>query len=318
MKKKRIVYYYNTETCEYERGGLSLRHIGNTILSHLPTITIIVILSVVSYNSYFYQLKDTDLVTQNQLLQTEVSQLDSSLSKLEGFIDHLHHRETDLYRSMLGMDPIPENIWKGGQGGGDTYFSASQSVFNKMVDRLELLQYQINLLKESYSEIRDVAITKQDQMKYFPSVVPVRGKLVSGFGSRTHPIAGGTHFHTGLDFACPLGTPIYATADGTIYTPNGHNSGYGICIDIDHGNGFQTKYAHLSKMLVSPGQKVKRFQVIGYSGSTGTSTGPHLHYEVIRQGIKVDPIDYFYSDISPEEYKQLYLESTAVETVTMD
>ena len=150
---------------------------------------------------------------------------------------------------------------------------------------------------------------KTEMLACIPAIQPISNKnlthLASGFGYRIHPIYKTIKMHTGIDFAAPTGTPIYATGDGLVDAQTGPKSGYGNAIVIDHGFGYQSLYGHCSRIIVNPGQKVKRGQVIGYVGSSGLSVGPHVHYEVIKNGVKIDPINFFYNDLSPADYDKV-------------
>ena len=162
---------------------------------------------------------------------------------------------------------------------------------------------------KSYQDVFALAQAQDQMLQSIPAIQPVSNKdlkrIASGFGMRVHPIYKIAKMHTGLDFSADIGTEIYATGDGTIEAVDSKLSGYGHHVIIQHGYGFESLYAHMSKVIVRPGEKVTRGQVIGYVGNTGASTGPHLHYEVLRNGEKVDPAFYFYSDITPEQYEDL-------------
>jgi murein DD-endopeptidase MepM/ murein hydrolase activator NlpD len=164
-------------------------------------------------------------------------------------------------------------------------------------------------LTKSYDEREQLAKNKEKMLASIPAIQPIDNKslkrIISGFGWRTDPIYKTPELHTGIDFAAPEGTPIYATGDGVIEKADDAEQGYGNHIVINHGFGYETLYGHMSRMAVTVGQKVKRGQIIGYVGCTGKCTGDHVHYEVIRNGQKINPIDYFYSNITPDEYKQI-------------
>jgi len=175
--------------------------------------------------------------------------------------------------------------------------------------KLDKLSKQIYIQSKSFDEIVKMANNKSILLASIPAIQPISNKnlrrMASGFGYRTHPIYKTTHFHTGMDFSAPVGTPVFATGDGTIERADNLAQGYGNHIVINHNFGYKTLYGHLSRFAVRAGKKVKRGDLIGYIGSTGMSTAPHLHYEVIRNNQKVNPVNYYYNDLSPEEYQAM-------------
>ena len=174
-----------------------------------------------------------------------------------------------------------------------------------MAQRLDKMTFQISLLRRSLATVKSRMGAKEMELRTVPSLAPVNGTMISGFCNRVHPVTGHVKFHEGLDFACQTGTPVYASGDAIVEQADYNENGYGYCINLDHENGYRTKYAHLSEMKVSDGMRVKRGQLIGYSGNTGLSSGPHLHYEVSLNHVKIDPIDFFYQNLSPEKYRDL-------------
>jgi len=218
-----------------------------------------------------------------------------------------------VYRSIFGAEPYPEHLRRGGIGGSDRYrnlkgYESSEGIIETQ-KRINRLQRFLVAQSKSFEEIFALAKTQDQMLQSIPAIQPVANKdlrrLASGFGMRIHPIYKIAKMHTGLDFTADVGTEIYATGDGVIEAIDSKLSGYGHHVIINHGFGYQTLYAHMSRVQVRPGEKVKRGQVIGYVGNTGTSTGPHLHYEVVKNGVKVDPAFYFYSDITPEQYEDM-------------
>jgi murein DD-endopeptidase MepM/ murein hydrolase activator NlpD len=176
------------------------------------------------------------------------------------------------------------------------------------MQRIDQLTRQLYVQSKSYDEVFEMAKNKADMLASIPAIIPVESgvqRLVSGFGYRIHPIYKTLRMHTGVDFLAPTGTPIYATGNGKVVEAERNNHGYGRMVVIDHGYGYQTLYAHLSQIRVRKGQEIKRGEIIGMVGNTGTSTAPHLHYEVIRLGRKVNPVDYFFNDLSPEEFEYI-------------
>ena len=206
-------------------------------------------------------------------------------------------------------DPLEDEWAEGGIGGSKEYKDLDNESLEETRKRLERIQTRVKIQQGSYKALVETMKGKEDELMHMPSIRPIATDLISGFGYRLHPILHVKKMHTGLDFRAPVGTPVYATADGTVEHSGRRGNGYGIHINIDHGYGYSSKYAHLSKTLVSEGQKVKRGDLIGHSGNTGLSKGPHLHYEIIKDGKKIDPVDFFYSDLAPEQFVEFKKQS---------
>lgn len=315
-KRKKIVYYYDPETCVYERASFSPRKwVKNSALFISVSLVLGVVASLVfrgTVNGY----KTQYLLDKQKFLLSQVEKNESGIQRMESLMAEMFERDKGLYIPIVGATDIPEQTWGGGRGGSERY---NQDLKDKVLEaeiRMERLRHQIGILTGSLKEVLLKADGKAIELKNLPSILPVRGTLISGFGVRSHPVYGRGHFHTGLDFACPTGTPIHASGDGIVVFAAGDDNGYGIQVDIDHQNSFQTKYAHLSRVIVAPGTHVKRGQQIGFSGSTGLSTGPHLHYEIMKNGVKIDPIDYFYSDMTPSSFLQAKLNATPMDAPT--
>jgi murein DD-endopeptidase MepM/ murein hydrolase activator NlpD len=199
------------------------------------------------------------------------------------------------------------SYWTGGRGGSSLYDRTDHNEVNRTQIRIERISHQINLLEKSYEDVKRKVVLTESDLRNLPSIMPVNGALISGFGFRHHPVSGQQKLHEGIDFACQIGTPIYSPGEGVVESSGYIGNGYGININIDHQNGYKTKFAHMSQALVTEGARVKRGQLLGYSGNTGLSTGPHLHYEIMHNEVKIDPIDFFYEDLSPNEYRKLKL-----------
>lgn len=302
--KKRPVYYYDSETCTYHKEVLTVSQRLGKASSYFILTAIFSIGALLAYEFYFHQFKEQKLASENSLLIEELAGLNEKMDEFDTVLETIHERESGLYASIMESEAISSQVWKGGRGGTDRYDLRDSELPERMGVRLELLKYRLTKLKGSLTKVQSQATKKTEQLRTLPALRPVNvmeSTFISGFGMRIHPVTGHGHFHAGLDFACPSGTPIYATGNGEITFAGASGHGYGNYVDINHGNGFLTKYAHMSKVIVEVGQNVKRGDLIGYSGNTGLSTGPHLHYEIERNGEKVNPLDFFY-DISPIEY----------------
>ena len=250
--------------------------------------------------------KLSDIKFNYQMLSHDLDQIDLLLSDIQ-------KRDDDVYRTILESEPIPASIRQAGFGGVNRYESLEGYMYsNLMIDiarHTDRIARQLVVQSKSYDELIAKAINKEQMAMSRPAIQPISYKKlkapVSRYGMRLHPKLGFTRMHSGLDFAADTGTDIYATGDGTVVKAEYTSGGYGNVVVIDHGFGYQTLYAHMHKIGVLPGSELKRGQVIGTVGSTGLSVGPHLHYEVHINGNHVNPINYFYNDLSPEEYALL-------------
>jgi len=248
---------------------------------------------------------------------------------MSGELAVVQERDAGIHRVMLGMDPIDEAVWEGGIGGNDKYANLAKYpnsgellvATQKKVDKLML---QLKIQKNSLDTILEKANSRADMIASIPSMKPIRIDLLnknlnamSGFGIRLHPVHKVDRMHTGIDFTAPRGTPIQATGNGRVIKAENERVGYGNHVIIDHGYGYTTLYGHMQSYNVKVGDIVTKGQTIGYIGNTGTSTGPHLHYEVRVKGNPVDPITYVLDDLTPDEY-QLLVERAALENQSFD
>ena len=313
-KNKKLVYYYDTETCSYHPAEKDLTFNLKFFLSVGIVMAVAIVGATLGYAYYFAPLQQEKLTHQSETLSQKVEAINQKLDALDGSLGDLNDRDNSFYRPLLQTGRIPASYYELGKGGTERYSRNSSNIIQSTDLRFEQFLHRIAVQKESYGELIVLAEEKSESMKFLPCILPVNGNMISGFGYRKHPISGHTTLHTGVDFACGIGTPIYATADGVVKEAHRNGHGYGIVVNLNHGNGFETKYAHLSKAMVKEGQQIKRGQLIAYSGNTGRSTGPHLHYELIKDGVKVDPADYIYGDLLPMEYQQL----KSLQAVPMD
>lgn len=226
-------------------------------------------------------------------------------------MDRIKDRDDNFYRVMMQMDPMSPLQRHSGLDNEARYRELQQlsdaGLVTYLTQRMDLLERQLFAQVQSFDQLRDAVGKQKDKLSHIPSVLPIKVEdytMSSGYGYRRDPIYGSSKFHEGLDFSASIGTLVYATADGEI-TVAKREAGYGNCIDIDHGYNYLTRYAHLSEILVKEGSQVKRGQMIGKVGSTGKSTGPHLHYEVRFKGEAQNPVNYYFMDLTPEEYVEM-------------
>jgi murein DD-endopeptidase MepM/ murein hydrolase activator NlpD len=256
------------------------------------------------------------------MLKNEVSELKYYYSKLNQEVEildktlkGLEHRDDNIYRVVLGAEPIDKSVRDAGVGGFDRYSEIKEKdilhedIIVSLNERVDKLKRKIYIESKSQDEVVQKAKNKEKLFAAIPAIQPIANKqliaLASGFGMRVHPIYKVKKMHSGIDFAAPIGTPIYATADGKIEEVSVRFSGYGKMIVIDHGFGYKTRYAHMHDFAVRQGQNIKRGELIGYVGDTGLSTAPHLHYEVLMNGVLINPVHYFFNDLSPAEYEKV-------------
>ena len=269
--------------------------------------------------------KEKQLKSELAVNANELERLQNDMKLANEVLEVIQGRDEDLYRVALYAEEFPEELRRMGTGGSDKYNHLSKVTNSELLiatsTQMDKLEKRLNAQSISFRELLLLAKDKEKLLACIPAIQPVRNrdlkKRVSGFGYRLHPIYKTRHMHTGMDFTADKGTKVFATGDGTVELIENKRWGYGKSIVINHGYGYKTRYAHLSAFKVKEGQKIKRGELIGLIGSTGRSTGPHLHYEVIKNGTKVNPIGYYHNDLSPEQYEQL-LEMSANSHKTMD
>jgi murein DD-endopeptidase MepM/ murein hydrolase activator NlpD len=310
---KKIKYYYNTHTLRFEKLETPLRvrllQVFGFIAASIVTGLIIIFIAF----KYIDSPKEKLLRQENNDMHESYSLLRERVNQLEMQMDELENRDNSVYRSIFEAEPIPDsarvkdmeakNEVKLVQRMGET------ELVKSMTSQLNNLSLRLAYQDQSYVEIADMVKNKAKLINAIPSIQPVSNKnlnrIASGFGYRIDPVYKDRRPHQGLDFTAPQGTPIYATADGTVKDVGFTTSGFGNRVVINHGYGYETLYGHMYRFKARVGQKVKRGEVIGYVGNTGKSTGPHCHYEVHRGGRPVDPIFYFYNDLTPAQFDRI-------------
>lgn len=311
MAKKK--YRFNPETLNYEQHGISLKERVTRFLAFLSSsLAFSVVMTIVFF--HFYETPQSkQLKRENQRLLSQYRLMQKDMKTIEQVLEDLQNRDDNIYRVIFETEPIPSTIRKAGFGGVNKYAHLENMSNSALVigtaKRLDILAKQAYVQAKSYDEVLKMAADKEKMHASIPSIQPISNTdlkwTASGWGYRIHPVYKIRKFHYGMDFTAPTGTEVYATGDGTIKEATSEHSGYGNLISIDHGYGYSTVYAHLSKFNKSPGQKVKRGEVIGFVGSTGISTAPHLHYEVHKSGEPVNPQFYYYMDLTPQEYERM-------------
>jgi murein DD-endopeptidase MepM/ murein hydrolase activator NlpD len=322
----KVKYQYNESTLSYEKIKLSpsakiLRFALFSIAALICGGGIYVLFNIVYDSPQERQLREEKeaLLLQYELMGKRLDQMSTILADLE-------NRDDNIYRSIFEAEPIPDNIRKAGIGGINRYkslerFKDDAEIVINTSKKLDRLAKQLYIQSKSFDEIIELAKQKEQMLAAIPAIQPVSNKdlkrMASGYGMRIDPHYKTPAFHAGMDFTAPTGTPIYATGDGTVIRADRASRGYGNHVRIDHGFGYTTLYAHMSKTNVKVGSEVKRGEIIGYVGNTGKSVGPHLHYEVRKNDKPVNPINFYFSDLTPEEY-DLVIQLSSQENQSFD
>lgn len=314
MGKEKFIY--NIHTLSYEKVEINWFTTIFRVFAFLCTAVVTAFLFATVLYRYLPSPKEKALLQEIEVMKTEYAKLEADLSTISEEMNNLRDRDAYAYRTIFGMDPIDDDVWQGGTGGTDQYavykdWKHAGKTMAEAKEKMRQLKFQMVLQSKSLDTIMQTAQEKEKMLASIPSIKPVRADklaknvgLLSGFGYRIHPIYKVPRMHTGIDFTAPKGTPIQATGDGVVVKAES-NSGYGRCVIIDHGYGYQTLYAHMSRIDIKQGQRVKRGQRLGLVGSTGASTAPHCHYEVHLRGERVNPVHYVMDGLSTKEYAAL-------------
>ncbi|MDA3880035.1 MAG: M23 family metallopeptidase [Prolixibacteraceae bacterium] len=306
-------YQFNPESLKYEKVEKSL----STRLFRFLGFAILTLIVAGSISMFFLSHLETPgmkaLLEENKQLINKYEILNTKLKDLEVVLDEIQLRDDNIYRVVFNSDPIPESVRKAGFGGTDAYSDLSSLKNSDLVlnttRKIDIISKQAYIQAKSYEDVLKIAIDKEKELAGIPAIMPIFNNdlsyISSGWGMRTHPIYNVRKFHFGMDFVAQSGTNIYATGAGKVTAVRTHRNGHGKHVIIDHGYGYETLYAHMSEFNVKVGDSVSRGQVIGFVGTTGTSTAPHLHYEVHKNGKNVDPKYYYFKDLSPQKFEEL-------------
>ena len=316
---KKIKYYYNTNTLRYEKLETPLRVRVLRIFGFIAAAFVTaVFISFIAFK-FVGSPNEKLLGIENERLKDKYQEMNDAVKALEKQMKELEKRDNTVYRSIFEANPIPDSArakeLEEEKEIKKIQDMSDRQLLNSIVSTLNNLSSRVKAQSTSYNEIDKLVSNKEQLLSHTPAIQPVSNKeltrLASGFGRRIDPIYKTVKMHAGLDFAAPQGTPIYATADGNITTAGNTNNGYGNHVVINHGYGYETLYGHMVRVKARPGQSVKRGEVIGWVGSTGKSTGPHCHYEVHKYGQKINPVYFFYNDLSPDQFDRLLKQAAA-------
>ena len=307
----RIYYRYNSETCKYEPIVPSRGVVFKRVLRFYLSAFLIGGLGFTFYILNYSSLDEMNLQRENGHLASEWESLQKKINSTSEQLATLENEDDNYYRVVLDLKKLDPSIRNGGAGGREKHEIPSNEQVEKVVDaygQLEKIDSRLEIESKSLDEIDNRVNRFEDMMDTRPAMQPIDNRQLTRFntifGMRKHPIHGDWRNHNGLDLTADMGTPVYATGDGVVILAH-YNGGYGNVIFLSHGYGFETRYAHLSKYKVTQGQKVKRGDLIGYVGSTGLSTNPHLHYEVLYNNKWINPIYFMYRDLPQKEYNKL-------------
>ena len=309
---RKVYYIYNPKTRTYDRIYPTVRQRALSILRRLFVGMGLGAGSFIILLLIFGSPSEKELRIENTRLLAQYNVLSHRLDEAMGVMQDIQQRDDNLYRVVLQADPVSDAVRKAGYGGTNRYEQlrdmANADLVINTTQKLDMLNRQLYIQSKSFDEVVDLCKSHDEMLKCIPAIQPVSNKdlkqTASGYGTRIDPIYKTVKFHSGMDFSANVGTPVYATGNGVVRKA-GWEGLYGNCIQIDHGFGYVTRYAHLSKIDVRVGQKVVRGETIGKVGTTGKSTGPHLHYEVMVKGQIVNPVNYYFMDLNADDYDRM-------------
>jgi murein DD-endopeptidase MepM/ murein hydrolase activator NlpD len=321
----KVKYQFNTKSLKIERVQVTMKdRLKRLAFSMAFGLVFGAVVIVLAYN-FLSSPREKVLLNQLEQYKLQYKIMNDHLDKVEKVIADIQDRDDNIYRVIFEAEPVPSEVRKAGFGGVDRYsqlegLSNSKIIVNT-AKRLDEITSQLVVQSKSYDEVFKMAKAKEKLIASIPAIQPVNfhdlRRIGSLFGYRTDPFYKVIKFHEGIDFTAAVGTPIYATGDGVVSEAEYNSGGFGNKIMINHGYSYETVYAHLSRIKVKEGQHVKRGEIIGLMGNTGKSTAPHLHYEVHKSGVPMNPIYFFFNDLTPREY-QAMIEMSSQPSQTLD
>ena len=311
--KRNDKFVFNTHTLSYEKAVVGW---GTRIFRVFAFLAAALVFSLgisTIYYKFFDSPKEKILKAELNEMKDQYTILNQETNRLSVVVEELHYRDGNIYRLLFESDPIDDDVWQAGSGGVNKYRYLEKydngELIKDVATKVDKLKKQMAIQSKSYDEIAELMKNQKQMLAAIPSIQPIPNKklerMASGYGWRIDPVYKITKFHEGMDFTCPMGTEVHVTGDGVVEEVNYNFSGYGNEIVVNHGYGYRTRYAHLSKFGVRVGQKVVRGDVIGRTGNTGKSTGPHLHYEVLKGKNAVNPAYYYYNDLKDADFQKM-------------
>ncbi len=321
----KVKFYYDSETLSYQRIQVDRK---TKFKNSMFFVAALVLVAFIGFVGFSYLIKSPSQIAQQrelENLQLHFELLSKRIDDGTEVLNEIQDRDNNIYRVYFEAEPISKEQRMAGFGGINRYKSLdgfeNSTMIKDVTKKIDILSKQLVVQSKSLDEIVGMAKNKKEMLASIPAIQPVANKelkrMASGYGYRIHPIYKTRKFHWGMDFSAPKGTPVYATGNGKVSKVKRSRRGYGNQVKITHGFGYQTFYAHLDRYTVRKHQKVKRGDLIGYVGSSGTSTAPHLHYEVLKGNRKVNPVYYYFNDLTPDEYNTM-LEMSSLENQSLD
>jgi murein DD-endopeptidase MepM/ murein hydrolase activator NlpD len=310
---KKVKYFYNTNTLRYEKLVTPLRVKLLRVFSFIAAVAVTGFLFMQIAYRYFPSANEKKLLQENERIQDKFDLVQQEIQQMSKQLREIEKRDNEVYRSIFEASPIPDSarakMMEKQQEERLIATLSDKELNTSIINQIKNLSSRLFAQSKSFNSVENMVKNKEALLAATPAIQPVSNKdlnrLASGFGYRIDPVYKTTKFHAGLDFAAPQGSPVYATADGVVELAGNTGNGYGNHVVINHGFSYETLYGHLVRIKARAGQKVRRGEVIGWVGSTGKSTGPHLHYEVHKNGREINPIYFFYNDLTPEQFDRL-------------
>ncbi len=308
----KINYRFNPDTLSFDKIERNVRSLIKKILGYLSTGIVSGIIFFFIFLQFFETPVTKRLKRENDQLLSQFNLMSKDIEKISKALEDIQMRDDNIYRVIFEANPVPSSVRMAGFGGANRYSKLESMDNSELIvstaKKLDILSKQVYVQSKSYEEVVKMALGKEKMLASIPAIMPVSNRdlkrTASGWGMRMHPIYRIPRFHYGMDFTAPTGTDVFATGNGIVKEVD-RNAGYGNIIVIDHGYGYETLYGHLSKFNVKVGQTINRGDIIGFVGSSGASTSPHLHYEVMKNGQKVNPQNYYFQDLNPLEYEKM-------------
>ena len=318
-------YIYNQQTNGYEEYKPSIAKRVQMFLLFFLAAGIIGYVAMTLINDAIGTPKERLLTRELDFMKLQYDIINDKIENIDELLSEMQDRDDNIYRMIFEAEPIPASIRKAGYGGSDRYENLNGYENSAMVKetskKIDMIVSQLNVQSKSFDDVYEMAKNKAKMLSCIPAIMPMKGieinRISSHYGYRTDPLYKVQKLHTGIDFCAPIGTPIFCTGDGVVEKVERNLGGYGNNVIVNHGFGYKTRYAHLKKSHVTVGQQVKRGEHIADVGNSGKSTAPHLHYEVIKNDRPINPINFFFNDLTPEEYDKI-IELSEKPSMTMD
>jgi len=307
----RTKYKYNPKTLSYEKVEFTSQMLIRRALSYLFIGGFFAVIVVFLAFEFVDSPQEKAMRREIEQFKMQYKILNDRMEQYERVMADMQERDDNVYRVIFESEPVASSLRKAGYGGVDRYAKLdgykNSDVLIAATKRMDQLAGQMVVQSKSFDEIWELALNKEKMLSAIPAIQPIAkgvGRIVSGYGMRFHPILKYRRMHWGIDISAPKGTPIYATADGVIEF-TGRRGEFGNLVIINHGYGYKTHYGHMNNFTVKRTQKVKRGEIIGYVGNTGLSSAPHVHYDIVKDGKRINPVHFFYNDFTPEEFEKV-------------